>query len=183
MPTSHARPAAQLSASGLQGIVHANTVPNSSQTPPLAHESPAVVQVRRHAPLQTRPDAQPVPLGQAAPSANPLPPELVPPEVLPELLVPLEEPVPELVPELVPEEEAPDEEPELEEPDELPDDVPPDDPPSGVRSPIPTIVLHAEAPAMIPIPHTTTSDRRIRTSPASRNPRPSAPPAPSPTAR
>jgi hypothetical protein len=104
-----------------------------------------------------------------------MPPELPLPLLeVPELLVPLEE----AVPELVPEEEAPDEEPELEDPD---DDVPPDDPP-GVRSPMPTIALQAEAPATTPSAHTTRKARCIRTSLASRIPRPSAPPAPSPTA-
>jgi hypothetical protein len=142
-------------------MVHANTVPNSS-----------------HAPLQTRPDAHPVPVGQASPSASAVPPELDPPELLPELVVPLE---------LVPEEEVPDEEPELEDPDDdpeldVPDDVPPDDPPSDVRSPMPTIALHAEAPATTPSAHTTKKARCIRTSLASRIPRPSGPPAPRPTA-
>ncbi len=74
--------------------------------------------------------------------------------MLPELLDPLEEPVPELVPE----EELPDEEPELEDPD----DEPPDDPlPPGVRSPMPTIALHAEAPAITPSAPTTKKARCI----------------------
>ncbi len=67
---------------------------------------------------------------------------------MPELLVPELLDAPELVPEEVP--------------DDVPDEVPPDDPlPPGVRSPIPTIALHAEAPAITPSAPTTKKARCI----------------------